>query len=100
MSLEFVSKRSSLEPLAQQIKEAVETYVVCKDQFLNAASKLAEARRVRANDTAPFAQAVDRAAEELAKAEEAVADLMATLRGTGALDSFIAFVSTQKRAAQ
>ena len=100
MSHEFASKRSSLEPLAQQIKEAVETYVGRKDQFLNATSKLAQAHRERANDTAPFAEAVDRATEALAQAEEEVAELMAKLRETGALDGFLAFVSTQKRAAQ
>ena len=100
MSHEFASKRSSLEPLAQHIKEAVETYVGCKDQFLKATSELAQARRERANDTAPFADAVDRAAEALAQAEEAVAEHMAKLREIGALDEFLAFVSTQKRAAQ
>lgn len=100
MSVAFLSKRSSLEPVATALNAAVGNYVQRREDQSNAVSALAEARRRNSIDIGLFADAVDRTTEALSDAGEQVSELMAELKQSGALDGFLAFVSSQKRPVQ
>ncbi len=97
MTDDFVSRRTSLAPVATALASATSNYAERRTAAEKAHLALCEARLAGAQNVSALADQSDAAVEAMSTAQEQIANLMADLKEQGVLDDFYAFAATQNR---
>ena len=97
MTDDFVSRRTSLAPIAAALASATAEYATNREVAENAHISLHQARLANAPDQNRLADQSDAAVEAMSAAQEQIANLMADLKEQGVLDDFYAFAAAQNR---
>ncbi|MEP4034901.1 hypothetical protein [Pseudophaeobacter sp.] len=97
MTDDFVSRRTSLVPVAAALASATAKYAERRTAAEKAHTSLRQARLVNAPNQNCLADQSDAAVEAMSTAQELIANLMADLKDQGVLDEFYAFAAAQNR---
>lgn len=97
MKDDFVSRRTSLAPVAAALASATSDYAERREAAEKAHISLRQARLANTPDQDRLADQSDAAVEAMSAAQEQIANLMAVLKEQGVLDDFYAFAAAQNR---
>jgi hypothetical protein len=97
MTGDFVSRRTSLAPIATALASATAEYATNRVASEKAHISLRQARIAGAQNVSALADQSDAAVEAMSAAQEQIANLMADLKEQGVLDDFYAFAAAQNR---
>jgi len=97
MTDDFVSRRTSLAPVAAALASVTADYAERREAAKEAHISLRQARLANAPDQDRLADQSDAAVEAMSAAQEQIANLMTDLKEQGVLDKFYAFAAAQNR---